>query len=467
MSRPVEAILIGAGQRGAQAYAPFALRHPDRLRFVAVAEPNIPRRQRFAAQHHIPAERQFDSWEELLAQPALGEAALVCTQDHQHTAPALAAIQAGYHVLLEKPMATTAAECRQLVEASETTQRQLHICHVLRYTEHFQKMREIIQSGQLGQVIDVAHRENVSFWHMAHSYVRGNWRDSQQSSPMILAKCCHDLDILLWLFDSTCQRLSSTGALTHFRPENAPPGAPTRCLDGCPDSQTCPYYAPWIYQEMVPFWRSFADTAQGFPAWAVQAYLKFPAAVRLLSRAAAPLRQVTQYNGWPLTVLADDPTPENIALALREGPYGRCVYHCDNNVVDHQVVLMQFAGDISVTLTMQGHSHIEYRTTRVEGTRARLLAEFGNGGSWIKIADHRSGRETRIDTSPADPVGHGGGDFRLVEAFLNSIQATDASASSAITAQTTARQALASHLMAFAAEQARLDGSVITAEGFS
>lgn len=460
MPKPIEAILIGAGQRGAEAYAPYALQHPERLRFVAVAEPDPVRRARFAAQHAIPLERQFPSWEELLAQPQMGEAALICTQDWQHTGPALAALQAGYHVLLEKPMATTAAECRQLVAASESTGRQLHICHVLRYTRHFQKMREIIQSGALGRVIDVAHRENVSFWHMAHSYVRGNWRDSSQSSPMILAKCCHDLDILPWLLGRSCVRLSSTGALTHFRAENAPPGAPLRCTDGCPASQDCIYYAPWVYQEMIPFWRSFAETASGFNAAAVHTYLDHPDAFRALAKVIPALRQAANYRGWPLTVLANDPTPQAIDQALREGPYGRCVYHCDNNVVDHQVVLMQFEDDISVTLTMHGHSHIEYRTTRIEGTRGRLLAEFGNGGSWIEVADHRTERHTRYDTSAAAGEGHGGGDHILLGAFLDSIQGRSEQTRS------TAREALASHLMAFSAEAARLNGCVMEASTF-
>jgi predicted dehydrogenase len=461
MPKPIEAVLIGAGERGANSYAPYALAHPERLRFVAVAEPDAGRRARFSIDHGIPPERQFQSWEELLAAPQLGQAALVCTQDWQHTAPALAAMQRGYHVLLEKPMATTAAECRQLVEASEGLGRQLHICHVLRYTRHFQKMREIIQSRTLGQVIDVAHRENVSFWHMAHSYVRGNWRSKELSSPMILAKCCHDLDILPWLLDRSCLRLSSSGALSHFRPENAPPGAPGRCTDGCPAAQSCPYYAPWVYQDLTAFWRSYADTASGFDAFAVNTYLKNPPAFHTLARGIPFLRQITGYHGWPLTVLTGgDPTPEKVAQALREGPYGRCVYQCDNNVVDHQVVLMQFEGDITVTLSMHGHSHTEYRTTRIEGTRGRLLAEFGNGGAFITVDDHRSGRRTHYNTSPEERSGHGGGDAVLMAAFVDSVSGDLSAACS------TARQALVSHLMAFAAEEARLESRVMEAEAF-
>ena len=463
MAKPVEAILIGAGQRGAAAYGPYALLHPDQLRFVAVAEPNPARRARFAAQHNIPPERQFESWEALLEQPQMSEAALVCTQDWQHTAPTLAALDAGYHVLLEKPMATTSEECRLLVQRAEEFGRQLHICHLLRYTRHFQKMREVIQSGVLGDVIDVAHRENVNFWHMAHSYVRGNWRNSAETSPMILAKCCHDFDILLWLLENDqgsrkVLRLSSEGALTHFRAQNAPPGAPLRCTDGCPVAETCPYYAPWIYGTLEPVWRDVASSATGLPLLAVNAYLRQPGLVRSAAKVAPILRQITEYRGLPISAVAHDPTPENVMQALREGPYGRCVYHCDNNVVDHQVVLMRFEDDITVTLTMHGHSHNECRTTRIEGTRGRLMAHMGTGGSHIIVDEHRSGRRTRYNTGAIDSNGHGGGDHALIAAFVKSIHGSGESA------RTTARQSLASHLLAFAAETARLEGRIIEGE---
>lgn len=458
MPTPIQAILIGAGQRGADSYAPYALQHPEQLRFVAVAEPDERRRARFARDHHIPAERQFSSWEALLDLPQMGEVALICTQDWQHTAPALAAMRAGYHVLLEKPMATTPEECRLLVEASEETGRQLHICHLLRYTRHFNKLREVIQSGVLGEIVDVAHRENVAYWHMAHSYVRGNWRNTAQSSPMILAKCCHDLDILLWLLDRDCVRLSSAGTLAHFRAENAPPGAPARCLDGCPASRDCLYYAPWIYQELTPVWRGVAETASGVNAAVVRAYLDRPEIVRAAAKVVPLLRQVTDYHGLPASAVTLDPTPAALHQALLEGPYGRCVYHCDNDVVDHQVVMMEFTGGLPVTLTMHGHAHIEQRITRIEGARGTLLAEFGSGGSWIQVLEHRSDRHTRYDTSALDMNGHGGGDFALLEAFLDSIRGQG------LGARTTARQSLASHLMAFAAEKARLEGSVVGAE---
>jgi len=491
MTKPVRAVLIGAGQRGAKDYAPFALKHPDLLQFVAVAEPIRTRRESFARQHGIPAEGQFESWEELLALPQMGDAALVATQDWQHAEPALAAMRAGYHLLLEKPMATTAADCRALVQASRQTERQLHICHVLRYTRHFRLMRELIQSGAIGQVVDVDHRENVAFWHMAHSYVRGNWRNQAQSSPTILAKCCHDLDMLPWVLGSRPVQLSSSGNLLHFHARNAPAGAPERCTDGCPAAQTCPYYAPYIYLEMIPFWDSYSQTApKGIARQASRQQIERPRLLRFLARFYPPLKQISEYRGWPLSVLSDDPTPENILTALQTGPYGRCVYRCDNDVVDHQVVSMLFDTGATVTLTMHGHSPIEHRSTRIEGTRGRLTGMLGNGGGWIRVEQHRadctpslskgtiwrsvdptpsspSASSSEIgsayakfriaDTSPPAGEGHGGGDMQLMADFTASVR-RGGNPPEVLAA---AEEALRSHLLAFAAEEARLGKKVV------
>ncbi len=457
-SGPITAILIGAGQRGSEAYGPYALHHPDELRFVAVAEPDGERRDFFAAQHHLTADQTFSTWEDLLSRPPLARAALVCTQDQYHTRPALAAMRAGYDVLLEKPMAVTAGDCRLLVQTAQETGRQLHICHVMRYIPHFQKMKEILSSGALGQVANISHRENVSYWHMAHSFVRGSWGSREKSSPMILAKCCHDLDFLVWLLEQRCESLSSAGSLIHYRPENAPAGAPQYCLDGCPASAACPYEAQRIYLEMVPLWRSIFASSRGLVHWSAWAQLQAPGLVRALSRVYPRLQQVSDYQGWPRSVVTRRPGRQALLEALRTGPYGRCVYHCDNDVVDNQVVLLNFPGGPSVTLTMHGHSHEEGRSTRIEGSRAGLQAFFGLGGSWIEVKEHHSSRSRRYDTSVSPEQGHGGGDVALMAAFLHSLR------SGGEGALTTARQSLEGHLMAFAAEQARLEGRVVQME---
>jgi predicted dehydrogenase len=378
-----------------------------------------------------------------------------------HTMPTLAAFKAGYDVLLEKPMATTLEECQQLVLAAEEAGRQLHICHVLRYTKHFSKLRDVIQSGVLGQIVNVHHRENVSYWHMAHSFVRGHWRNTAESSPMILAKCCHDLDILTWLLDDHPSTLSSVGSLIHYQPENAPAGAPKRCLDGCPVADDCPFYAPRIYLDMTPVWQNEAASRRGFDRWALRTQIENPRLIGVLSAFIPSLRQITDYQAWPRSVVTNDTTPDNILKALREGPYGRCVYHCDNDVVDHQVVSMQFKQGTSVTLTMHGHSYLEGRSTCIEGAKATLFAYFGLDGDRIEVHDHRSGRLTVHDTRPMGDSGHGGGDTGLMAAFVSALQSGKES-----TTLTTGRASLESHLMAFAAEDARLGEKVVRMDDY-
>ncbi|HEY9076577.1 MAG TPA: Gfo/Idh/MocA family oxidoreductase [Anaerolineaceae bacterium] len=410
MSKPLEAVVIGAGARGYDAYAPYALSHPDELKFVAVAEPDKARRERFAQRYNVPRENCFTSWEELTSKGQLADAAFNCTQDAMHIDSTLALLKNGYHVLLEKPMATTPEDCLRLTRAAEDANRILQICHVLRFTSFFSKIHEIITSGRLGDIITVEHRENVVYWHMAHSFVRGSWRNSEQSTPMILAKCCHDLDILFWNLGNV-RRLSSVGSLIHFRKENAPQGATKRCTDGCPAADTCLYDARRIY-----------------------------------------LRP--EVTGWPVSVISVDTSMPARQKALETGPYGRCVYACDNNVVDHQTVSMELESGASVTLFMHGHSYQEGRTMRYDGTRATLRGKFTYGMGEIEIHDHLTNRVEQI--TPDVGAGHGGGDAGLVASFVKSLR------SGSNDALTSARNSMESHLMAFAAEKARIEGNVIS-----
>jgi predicted dehydrogenase len=426
MAQPLELILIGAGQRGAYAYASYAHRSPSEVRFVGVADPDPIRRQRFADEHDIDDRYCASSWEELLAHGQLGQGAVVTTQDQMHVEPAVAAMQAGYHVLLEKPMAHTLAGCIQLVQTAERTGRILQICHVLRYSPFWRTLHEVLASGRLGEIMTVEHRENVAYWHMAHSFVRGNWRNQAFSSPMILAKCCHDLDILVWNLDSPVRSLSSFGSLLHYRATSAGPRIPARCTDGCPIEPVCPFSAPGIYLD----YRPFADlrTARAGGTFADQAPQK-----------------------WPFTVISPDLRHGAIRQALETGPYGRCVYHCDNDVVDQQVVSMELVSGASVVLVMHGHSNEEHRSMRYDGTRATLRARFGDP-SEITIYDHGGGVE-QIPL-PAGESGHGGGDAGIMRDFLRTLHGESEPL-------TTARTALESHLLAFAAEEARLTRTVV------
>jgi predicted dehydrogenase len=407
---PIEAVIIGAGGRG-QAYSQFALKYPREMTIVAVADPDEQRRHRIASEHDIPPSRCFEGWEDMLAQGQISRALINCTMDRMHMESTTAALEAGYDVLLEKPMSPVLEENVRLVQLAEEKGRLLQICHVLRYAPFWRKLREIVDSGRLGRIVSVDHRENLWFFHMAHSFVRGNWRQLATSGPMILTKCCHDFDILYWILRQRVVRLNSFGSLTHFRPENAPEGATQRCTDDCPAAEHCKYYAPRIY--------------------------------------------VSELNGWPFNAVAMTPTEEARLEALKTGPYGRCVYFSDNDVVDHQTVNMELEDGTTVTLTMQGQSHEEGRTMRYDGTKATLFGKFASSGEHFTIHDHLTGEIERIEVEPVDDSAHGGGDFGLVRSFVNAINGQPDDST------TTARESLESHLLAFAAEEARLNHSVM------
>ncbi len=410
----VRLALIGAGDRG-NSYARWAFGNPGRIEFAAVAEPDAERRERFATAHGISPDAAFSGWEELLATDLGIDAVIIATQDKDHAGPAIAAAARGYDILLEKPLAPSPEDCVRIVDAVNEAGVMLAVCHVLRYAPYTQLVKELVDGGAIGEVVSVQHHEPVGFWHQAHSFVRGNWRREDLSSFMLLAKSCHDIDWLQHIVGRDIARVSSFGGLRHFRPENRPDGAADRCLD-CSVEPDCPYSAPRLY-----FGRLHAGEHR-----------------------------------WPLSVVTPVFTEEALTAALREGPYGRCVYACDNDVVDHQVVAMEFDGGVSATFTMNAFNTGGHRRTRVFGTRGELVCD----GESVTVHDFvtRTATEHRPRTAGADAAGgHGGGDFGLMEAFVTAVATGDSSHILSGPAQT-----LNSHLATFAAEQARHEGAVIT-----
>lgn len=432
MKAPVELTMVGAGVRGAQCYGPVAHRHPDELRFVEVVEPNAVRRRQFAEDHGIPQDRAYPGVAEWLGSPRRSQAAVIATPDRQHVGPALAALEAGYEVLMEKPMAPTPEACVELVRTAQRLGRTLQVCHVLRYTAFFRRLHEIVRSGVLGELITVEHRENVASWHMTHSYVRGAYATTSTSSPLLLAKACHDLDVLAWNLGDPCVRVSSAGSLRHFRPEHAPAGAPARCTDGCPVEPHCEFSALHVYLgEEDP------DTVYGW-------------------------RPRTPFSWMPLTDggrfdLVTGMLTETAAdrwAQLAQGPYGRCVYHCRNDAVDNQVVTMELASGATAVLVVHGHSDADERTMRYDGTSATLYGRFGDfSPSELTLRHHRSGEveEVLIDAVPGL---HGGGDVGLMRDFAACLRGDTPP-------QSEAGEAIESHLLAFAAEASRTEARVV------
>lgn len=416
----VNAVLIGAGQRGYEVYGECALEHPSDLRFIAVAEPDEARRKRFAQAHKIPEELCFDSWEKILEQPKLADAAFICTQDRMHTEPTLKALEKGYHVLLEKPMSPVAGECIAMGKYAEKYNRIFSICHVLRYSEFFSAIKEVVDSGKIGEIINIKHAENVGFWHQAHSFVRGNWRNSDETSPMILQKCCHDMDIILWLMNQSCTKVSSFGSLEYFKPENAPAGATERCIDACPAKDTCPFNAEKFY--------------------------------------------LGENTHWPVSVISEDMSLEARRKALENGPYGRCVYQCDNNVVDHQVTALEFQGGATATLTMCAFTPDCTRFIEVMGTKGYLRAEMKKFGELarhneIVVEDFLTGKKEIIPVSDFGLMtGHEGADVLLTMGFVKQVAEHDSEG------KTSASRSVESHLMSLAAEKSRLENRQISME---
>ncbi len=410
--KKVKAILIGAGLRGSEAYAEYALNYPSEFEIVAVAEPDDTRRTSFSEKHGIPDEYRFEDYKEVLQREKFADCVLVCTQDRMHFEPVMMALERGYHVLCEKPMAADKDEMVQMSKAAERYGRVLSICHVLRYSPFFIKLKKMVETGSIGRVMTIQHIENIGYWHFAHSFVRGNWRNEKSACPIILAKCCHDMDILLWLTGSTCKRLQSFGGLGHFTEENAPEDAPLYCMDGCTHRDECPYYAPKFYLEHP---KAKEDKL--------------------------------------IYAVSEDIMPKPVMAALEQGPYGRCVYHCDNTVSDNQIVNMEFINGIKVSFTMTAFTEKCSREINLMGTKGQIKGNMDLG--IIEYHDFVSGDEEiiRIHTPEG---GHSGSDTLMMKDFVHLIANDGAGRSS-----TDASISLESHLLALAAEESRISGKVI------
>lgn len=411
--KPVQIVVVGAGDRGF-VYASYAKHHPDRAAIVGVAEPRDFYRDKMALEYHIPEENVFNDWKDMAKRDRFADAAIITTQDRMHRDPTIAFAKRGYHILLEKPMAPDEKSCREITKTILSKNIIFAVGHVLRYTKYTQHLKGIIDSGLIGDVISIQHLEPVGFWHQAHSFVRGNWRNEKESSFMLLTKSCHDIDWIRYIIGKKCTAVSSFGSLLHFRKENKPAIAGNNCLE-CDYEPQCPYSAKRIYLNLVK--------RKNF--------------------------------GWPLSVVTPDLTVAGVIKALREGSYGRCVYDCDNDVVDNQVVNMEFEGGETASFTMTAFTKARPRETRIFGTRGEI---YGNG-SKIQVFDFLTGRSEIIDISDEDSkslADHGGGDYGLIDAFVNAVAENDASK-----ILSGPEEALESHLITFAAERSRLEKKVI------
>ncbi|GIP18311.1 oxidoreductase [Paenibacillus montaniterrae] len=406
-------VLIGAGQRG-MIYAGYS---DPRVEIVAVVEPHEQRRKVAAEQFNIPPERQFESVKQWAGLEKMADAVIIASMDLDHYEASMLALDLGYDILLEKPISPSPEECVAIQQKANALGREVIVCHVLRYTQFFSEIKKIIDSGTLGKVITIQHNENIGNFHMAHSFVRGNWRRADLASPIIMQKSCHDMDILSWLVGSNAKRISSYGDLTFFKEENAPKGSTERCID-CPVAADCRFDAR-------------------------KAYL--------------PIR-----GQWPATVIGHDQTEEGLLKALETSQYGRCVFRTDNDVCDHQVSIIEFENGVTVTFNLSGFTNKMYRTLKIMCEHGEIRAD--DSANVIEITRFASNMVDGIQQEVIRPAivsgGHNGGDAGLMADFLDRMDPVDGKQKKE-DSRSSIDHSVESHIMAYAAEQARLSGEIV------
>jgi hypothetical protein len=418
----LELLVIGAGSRGRYTFGPLSLRPNSGAKIVAVAEPDKEKREAMAREHNIIPERIYENGERALMQDKFCDGVIITTPDKTHYRLALSALKKGYHVLLEKPMATSPSECVEVVEAQKKSGKVLSVAHVLRYSPFFQEIKKIVDSKDFGKIVSLDLQEEVGYWHFAHSYVRGNWRKKKESGPIILTKCCHDMDIISWLIPDKITSVFSTGSRKQFRKLNAPLGSKNRCIENCIVKEDCPYNAERFY---------LSETE---------------------------LEKVK----WPINVISPvDLSIEARKKALISGQYGKCVYRSDNDVCDNQEVWIRFKGDLRARFTMTAMGSESTRKIKIYLQKGEIHGDLGLGSLRIIRYSGIRGKDEMRQIDFDSKGGHGGGDEYFFQSFLKTINSNDAQHN-----LTSADKSLQSHLLSFAAEDSRLSGKTINFQNY-
>ena len=416
-------ILIGAGGRGLT-YTRQMLKMPEKYKLVAMADPSPNKQDICKREFGLTEEACYEDWKDILAKPKMADIAVIATMDHLHYEPAMKAIELGYDLLLEKPVANTEKECIDIANAAKKAGVRVLVCHVLRYTSFYRTVKSIIESGMIGEVMSVDQVEAIGDVHFSHSYVRGNWQNTKTAAPMILAKSCHDLDIIQWLVNKPCKKVSSFGDLTYFKPENAPAGAPHVCIgNDCPVKAECPYACENVYVNPEN------PTSPNNPVWK---------GIYRLSVATHP-----------------EFSDEEIIESLKKDSFGRCVFHSDNNVNDHQVVTMEFEGGATATLTVNAFNG-GGRHTRVYGTKGELYAYMSDDEVYVRTFKDKKKHFIPVEkTEESIAGGHGGGDYGIIVDLYNYLEGNDVQYGASEIGIS-----VLNHMMGFAAEESRKEGTV-------
>lgn len=398
--------VIGFGGRGNVYSRQFTEMGLD---LVGVCDNNEKKLLQAKSRYNLSDEKLFNDDDNFFKLGKIADLCVISTPDNCHIKHAIIALEKGYDLLLEKPISTNIEDCNVIYELAKKLNRKVFVCHVLRYAPFFLTIKNELTTGKYGNVATINLEENVSYWHQAHSFVRGNWRNKALSSPMILQKCSHDLDLISWFADKKIKYISSMGSLNHYKASNAPKGSGTRCLE-CGARETCPYDAEKIYIKE-----------------------RFDKGI----------------DYWPVDVLTTNVTREGLMEAIRTGPYGRCVYKCDNDVVDHQVVNMQFEDGVTAHLTMTAFTNTGYRRIHVYGEKGEIYGSMEDSILYCNIFGGES-KVIDIKANDTSKYGHGGGDLLMAKDIINYLDGKS------VNALTTIDKSMQSHIIAFAAEESRL-----------
>ena len=428
-NRPITAIIVGAGHRSF-VYSELAKTNPEMLKIVGVADPNPIRRKKAMDYFGFKEDMCFENAEELAKKGKLADTVINGTMDEQHLETAVPLLDAGYDMLLEKPFAPNEEEMRQIVNCAKKNNSKVMICHVLRYTPFYYAIKERIVNGEIGDIINIQTTEHVSYHHLSTSYIRGKWANSDKChTSMLLAKCCHDLDIIMWMMSETKpKQISSFGGKFQFKPENAPKEAGTICMKDCPLVDTCVYSTKRLYIDHPDRWAFYVwDALEGKKNVSIE---------------------------------------DKIALMKSDSPYARCIYKCDNNVVDHQSVLINFESGATGTHNMVGGSAEPRREIHIIGTKGEIFGNFEESKfTVLKIDPSPDAHNEECDVEEVDLRvtgdmvgaygGHGGGDERLAADFVKFIRGEKPSL-----ACTSIFDSVAGHLSVYLADKSRENGGM-------
>jgi predicted dehydrogenase len=404
--KPLRVAVIGAGVRGTSLARKLSSSELSAV-VAAVAEPDEEKRRSFAEEFNLGKDAVFTGWEDLTNKMSDCNAAVIATLDNQHAGPAVACLNRHWHILLEKPLADSFQDCRLIVKTQEERKKVVAVCHTLRFMDGFRKVKNLISGGAIGELVHVDHMEAIGHLRFVHNYVRGRWAREKDNTVLLLHKCSHDIDYINWLYREPCVKVSSFGSLKYFTSANAPAGSTQRCTDGCAIRETCSYSAPAIYVN-------------------------------------APL------NEWPARDICRIHTNEEHLKAIETGPYGVCVWQAENDVVDHQVVLMEFEGGATATCTLTGYSATNGRRVRLQGTHGEIL--FDEAAGTISTKKFNGQKEDLIYIAP--PESYHPEDQDIVDEWLSSII-------NSTTVTVDAVEALRTHAVVFAAEISRKENRTV------